>query len=191
MTKSSKLVLGGVTLGLLVAGVVIFFITSRETQGLESLAAKFPNWIPVTGKLVEFDAIFPKEPKYDAQDIPVPNSDLILKQEVYTLEDNATRYTVSAVIYPDDIPGDEGDNLHDALLGMVKSVPGATLEKEERRSTLAGKPYIEFSIKSGDTLYRGKMLMASRTLLQLLVESPEKNFDLDASSYFINAFNTN
>src|SRR3989338_3628321 len=157
MTKSNKVLLvGGIIGGLFIAGVVVFFTTSRESQELKSLAAKFPGWVLVTGKLASFDAIFPKEPKYDSQDIPVPNSDLILKQEVYTLDDGGARYTVSAVIYPEDIPGDEGNNLHDALLGMVKSVAGALLLTEDRQSTLAGKQYIEFSIKSEDTLYRGK-----------------------------------
>ncbi len=187
---STKYIYGGIIVGLVIAGVAIFFTTSREAQELKSLAAQFPNWVQVSGTLAPFDVRFPKEPKYVSQDLPVPNSNIILKQEVYSLDDEGSRYTVGAVVYPSDISGDVGDNLHDALEGMVKSIPGAVLVKEERQSTNTGTPYVEFSIKENEMLYKGRLRMMPRTLLQIIMESSEKSFNHDVYSYFVAAFTT-
>jgi len=177
---NKKLIYGGIIVGLLLAGAIVFIVNSQQTRQLNALEDKFPGWTQISGKLMSFRARFPNEPTYATQDLPVPDSEVILKQELYTTEDNGSVYTISAMVYPSDIQGDEAENLRTALNGMVQAARGATLVSQEMHSTPTGKNYLEFTIKKEDHFFKGRLFVSTRTLVQAFVEYSEQSFDNDA-----------
>lgn len=178
---------------IVLAAIVIAFVASRDNKKADELAMKFPSWVSVSGTTATFTAKFPTQPQRQTQDLPVPNSDQILRQEVFSVEsDTGISYTLFAIVYPIAMGGDEDGNLQTALQGMVKSLPsGATLTSSRMRTDSFGNnKALEFVIDGPSSPHmKGQLRLNGNTLYQIMVNYIDAAvFSDDAYAYFISSF---
>ena len=178
---------------IVLVGIVIALVVSRDSKKTDELTAKFPSWVSVTGTTASFTAKFPSQPETQVQDLPVPNSDQILKQEVFATEsDVGMSYTLAVIVYPATMGGDEEENLKTALQGMVTGLPsGAVLASSRMRTDSFGNnKALEFVIDGPSSVHiKGQLRLGGNALYQIMVNYLDSaGLNDDAYTYFIDSF---
>lgn len=178
--------LGGIVIAIAIAGILYF----KDANRMSKLEKMYGGWVIAEGKVAKFQARFPKEPEYAAQDLPIPNSGNKLKQEIYAGGDDEISYFVSATLYPAEIPGNEEKNLRQALDGMARAVPGGEIVSSGYHAPFSGANYLEYKIHSvqNNTSYKGRMVLSAKALYQAYISYQELAYNDDAYTYFANSF---
>lgn len=178
--------LGAIAIVLIIAGIFYF----KDKSGMAELEKVYADWKTVEGQITKFQARFPGEPEYTAQDSPIPDLDQKIQQEVFVGEDDEMSYFISAVLYPSEILGNEEENLRQALDGVVKVIPEGEIIASEFKVPFLGKNYLEYKIHSSEDniFYEGRMFLTSNSLYQVYVSYPETTFNNDKFTYFANSF---
>lgn len=178
--------LGAIIVVLIIAGV--FYL--KDANRMAKLEKIYTNWKTVEGKITNFQARFPDEPEYAAQDLPIADSDQKLQQEMYVGGDNDISYFVSATLYPAKVTGNEEENLKQALEGMVGVIPDGEIVSSSYKVPFAGANYLEYKIHSAqnDISYKGRMFLSSDSLHQIYISYKEIAYDDDKYTYFVNSF---
>lgn len=188
MTKLYYAIFGG-TILLVISGIIIY---SQIQEGeMEKLSQKFPDWIVVRGGAAPFRALFPREPRTEESETPVPNSDIVLKQKVYVAEVPLDMtYALSTVVYPSSVGGDLEENLRDSLNGMMPTLPDGELMSSRMVVPLSGEKSLEFLIhrKEMNSYLKGRLLLKDAVLYQYWVTYGEDRYQEDAYTYFVNSF---
>lgn len=178
--------LGGIAIAAAIAGVLYL----KDANRMSKLEKAYAGWVIAEGKVTSFQARFPKEPEYAAQDLPIPNSGEKLQQEIYVGGDDELSYFVSATLYPAEVAGDEEKNLRGALDGMVRAIPGGEIVSSRYEVPFSGANYLEYKLHStqNNTSYKGRMFLSSRSLYQTYVLYKELAYNDDKYTYFVNSF---
>ena len=173
-------------IAIVIAGALYF----KDAQRMNKLEKIYAEWVTVEGKITSFQARFPKEPEYAAQDLPIPDTDQMMKQEIYVSGDDAMSYFVSTTLYPSELSGGEEENLKKAFDGMVQAVPGGEIIFSRFEVPFSGSNYLEYKIHSptNNTSYKGRMFLSTKGLYQVYVSYQESAYNDDAYTYFVNSF---
>lgn len=177
---------GAIGVALIVAGVLYL----KDVNRMAKLEKLYTDWILVKGEITSFKVRFPGGPEYAAQDLPIPNSDQIVKQEIYVSGDDDISYFVSATLYPAEVTGDEEENLRKALDGVVKAIPGGEIVIVEFKVPFSGRNYLEYKLHSleNNISYQGRMFLTADSLYQAYVSFPDIGYNDDKYTYFVNSF---
>lgn len=179
---------GAIAVVLIIAGVLYLKGENRMAE-LDKL---YTSWKTVEGKIVGFQARFPGESEYAAQDLPIADSGEAVKQEIYVGGDENMSFFVSATLYPAEVTGKEEENLRQALGGVVKAIPSGEIISSKYEVPFSGSNYLEYKIHSAanNTSYKGRMFLSSRALYQVYTSYQEVAYDDDKYTYFTNSFQT-
>lgn len=189
--QNSRLLFWGSFGGAIVVVVIIVgFLFLKDSNRMADLEKKYPDWKTVEGGINSFEARIPGEPEYASQELPIADSDQKIQQEIYVSGDENMSYFLSATLYPEEITGDEEENLRQALDGIVQAVSGGEVVFSSYKVPLSGANYLEYKITSADrsTSYKGRILLSSSSLYQVYVSYAESAYDDDKYTYFTNSF---
>lgn len=191
MTKKVYYGIFAGTIILVIAGIMIF---SKVEQGkLGELAKKFPDWVSVQGDLAPFDALFPQKPQAEENEIPIPESDLVIKQKVYVAEVALDMtYALSVGVYPGSLSGEVENNLRDSLNGTIATMPDGELVSSRMIVPISGDKSLDYLIhrKEVGSYLKGRLMLKDQnTLYQYWVTYvDEDHYNKDAYTYFVNSF---
>lgn len=186
-TKLYYGIVAGVAI-LVIIGVVAY--NQMQQSEYEKLSQKFQDWVEVKGTVLLYSTRFPKQPETGVQDIPVPNSDITIKQEMFSSSiPDAMNYIMIATSYPSEIPGDVEENLRSSLNGMLSSSPESKLVSSRLVVPVSGPKAMEYEIlqPNGRTL-KGRLILDKIALYNISVDYAAGAYDNDAYSYFVNSF---
>lgn len=178
---------GGAILAVL---AVVGFYYLKDARKMSELREFYGNWRPAQGKINAFQALFPKEPEYASQDLPIPESDKVIKQEIYVGGSDNMSFFLAASLYPEDITGGEEENLRSALEGMIGAMPDAKLISSRYVVPFSGKNYLEFEILSAgnEVRFKGREYVYGPSLYQVYASYPESAYSDNEYFYFVNSF---
>ncbi|QQG45169.1 MAG: hypothetical protein HYW89_04190 [Candidatus Sungiibacteriota bacterium] len=189
--KNQKLIIwgsffGGIAVALIIAGV--FYL--KDANMMAKLGEVYADWQTVTGQISALTARLPGELEYITQDLPIPDSVQVMRQEVYVGSDGVMSYFVSATLYPSEVTGDEEENLRQALGGIVKAVPDGVEVFSNYKAPFSGANFLEYKIYAPPTnnAYQGRLFLTSNVLYQVYTSYAEENYNDDAYTYFTNSF---
>jgi len=149
---------------------------------------EWKDFSPLTG---EFKIRFPINPIHQTDTIPVPHTDLVANFNMYTTGDkiNDAIYFIYITESPVD-PMEIGvsNPLEIALNGMLLSKLNLKLISSEA-TTFGEYEALDFLIQEKPGVFmRGKLIMAERTLYQLVVAYESETYKESDYSRFINSF---
>lgn len=185
-----------------VAAVILFFITvaadlskgnySTKETAQENVANYFTDtssWKNFNSPVGRFKAEFPTYPKHKTESVPVPNTQLTLKYDSYTSEEaNGTAYLVNVTTFDSQIDTSNPDNnLEGALNGMLSSTQENKLISSNM-SYFSGYHALDFLIQNNTMYLKGKIIMAGKTLYQLVAAYENQNYSESNYNKFINSF---
>lgn len=177
--------------GIIIVTGVVSFAYFKESRRIGELTKMFPDWVKVEGKISSFSAFFPKEPKYVTQDIPVPNSNGAVHQELFALEvDKDTAFFVAGTIYPSAISGNAEENLRSSLDGMLNTVPKGQIVSSKFVRPIFGKDFLEFEIygPTTDIYFKGRLYVSGNMLYQTNATFKKELYNKDVFDYFVKSF---
>jgi len=189
--KNPKLLMWGGFFGaIIVVLIIVWVVYLKDENKMAELGKTYASWTVAEGKLTQFQARFPKEPEYASQDLPIPDSDQVMRQEIYVGGDDDMSYFVSATLYPAEISGDEEANLRQALDGMAKSIPEGEIISSSYTVPVSGANYLEYKIHSNanNLSFKGRLFLSARSLYQVYVSFPEAAYSEDKYTFFANSF---
>lgn len=170
-----------------VAGIVAL----RGSNKTKELSDFYSNWKTVEGKVGSFTAKFPNQPEYASQDLPIPNSKQVLKQEIFVGNSNKMSFFATATKYPIEPKGDLETLLRASLDGVAKSIP--EVQSVSGKFTVPLREpynYLAFEIRSGQnaTNYKGRIYLVGDTLYQIYATYPEGSYQDNEFANFENSF---
>lgn len=195
IAKNPKFALWGSIIGTVVvvfAGIIVY--QQMQKKEMAQLAARYSNWVEVSGTLKTYKALFPAYPETEVVDLPLPNSDQTAKQEVFIADtEKDGSYSLSAIVYPVDVESSDKDKLNDdlkkALNGVTNVIPDAKLISSRIDVPLEGPRSVEFIIENPETktYLKGRIMLVKDTIYQIWIDSSEKEPN-EKYKYFINSF---
>lgn len=177
---------GAIAVVLIIAGALYW----KDANRIAKLGQTYADWKTVEGQISRFQAKLPGNPEYASKDLPIPDSEQVMKQELYVSGDDITSYYISATLYPAEVMGDEEENLRQALDGIVKAVPDGLEVFANYKVPFRGANFLEYKIYSPptNTAYQGRLFLTSNTLYQVYISYTEENYNDDVYTYFENSF---
>lgn len=177
---------GAIAVVLIIAGVLYL----KDANKMAKLGKTYADWKIVEGQTNPFQARFPGDPEYASQELPIPDSDQIMKQEIFVSGDDTMSYFISATLYPAEVTGDEEENLRTALEGVAGAIPEGEVVTAEFKVPFLGGNYLEYKIHSleNNTSYQGRMFLSTNSLYQVYVSYPEIGYNDDKYTYFAKSF---
>lgn len=173
---------------LIVLAIVVFFSLQNSSR-MSELSEVYADWSLVLGKVSPFEARLPKAPEYASEDLPIPGTEQKIRQEMYVSGSDDASYFVTATLYPEEVTGDEEENLTAALDGMMEAIPGAQVLSSHYTVPFSGSNYLEFESRNpaNDTHYKGRLYLADRSLYQVYLSYPTASYNDDEYTYFVNS----
>jgi len=176
----------GIALALIIAGIIYL----KDANKMSKLKEIYADWQTVTGQVNAFTARLPGEPEYAEQNLPLPDSNQFLRQEIYVGSDGVMAYFVSATLYPSEISGDEEENLREAIAGSIQAIPDGLEVFANYKVPFRGANFLEYKIHSSSSniSYQGRAFLTDNILYQIYVSFAEEDYNDDAYTYFANSF---
>lgn len=188
---NKKLFWGGFAGAIVVVIAIIVFVSLRSDSRMRELGEFYANWPVAQGKINNFTARFPQEPEYQSQELPIPDSDQSLKQEIFVGNSDRMSFFIAGTLYPSALTGDAETNLRTALDGMTNAIPDVQVVSSKFVVPF-NQPhdYLEFEIKNSrnNTQYKGRIFAVDSALYQVYVTYPEAAYDDNEYTYFVNSF---
>ncbi len=151
------------------------------------------KWIEVQDTNGLFKALFPSKPNMTANSLPIPNTDLTIKQENYLAENSeGAGALISLIFFPPDQQIIKSLDKEKLLKQMVKEV----VEKADERAEMTSltktqfKNYsaFNFSFTIPQQRFKGMIFMVQNTVFLVLLSNQKEDFSEQEYEYFINHF---
>jgi len=144
------------------------------------------SWVEYTSEEGQFTVQFPKKPKVETTELPIPNSEQSLELSEYKAESEAL-YSVSHL----DLPRkwtifSAGIILRGAMNAVVEHMSDVKMTASER-TTHKGHQALKFTLKQGDKEVEGRLILVGKTLYRLTVTYPP-GADREQQTAFFDSF---
>lgn len=148
------------------------------------------SWKEFNSPVGKFSALFPAYPGHETDNLTIPGSGAELKYDTYTSEtSDGTTYMVNTSVYPSGIDTSNPEtNLEGSLNGMLASNENNKLVSSNLTYS-NGYRALDFLIQSTNGVYlKGQIIMAGKTLYQVMVAYENQNYNDNNYKKFLNSF---
>ena len=188
--RNSKLLFWGSFAGaLVVVALIVIALNVFQENRMAKLEKMFSNWVSVEGNIAPFEAKFPQEPEYASQEIPIPDSEGVIQQEIFVAGSEDMSFFVSPAVYPVALEGEEEALLRQSLQGMVQTFSQGEILSSKYAVSLSGSNYLEFEIRNieDDTYVKGRLFISSQALYQAYATYGASSYNDNEYTYFVNS----
>lgn len=160
--------------------------TQQDVTNYFTDTTSWKNFVSTSG----FSILVPKYPTSETQNIPIPNSDLVMQLDTYTSEtSDGTTYLIT-VNTPLGVSSDKPlTNFDGPLNGMLASDPTNKLVSSSK-TTFNGRSALDYLIKNegGGYFMKGKLILNGTIMYALMLAYESKNYNENDYNKFINSF---
>ncbi len=184
------LFLGGFLGALAIIAIVVIALNVAQGNRMAKLEKMFAHWVPVQGNIAPFAAKFPQQPEYATQEIPIADSEQVVRQEIFVGGSDSMSFFASSAVYPADLEGGEEDLLSQSLNGMVQTFTEGKIISSEYVVPFSGPNYLEFELHnvSDDVYVKGRLYAAPRALYQIYATYEQPSYNDDEYTYLVSSF---
>lgn len=176
-------------------GVMIIKYAPYTYKGLPVAVDKplesrpFQDWREFISAIGRFKVQFPAEPQSADEELPVPDSQLVLKYNMYVSEEQGGgTFMVSLITYPEGLDTSKQENMLENVMNeMVKANPENRLRSLEFHD-FQGHTALDFLIESPEVIINSRSFVVDKRLYLLTVIAKTKQYSADKFLYFINSF---
>ena len=189
--KNPRLLFWGSFIGAIVIVVAVVALYSlQDSKRVSGLSEFYAHWPAVEGKVNAFEARFPAEPEYASENLPIPDSQQKIQQEIFVAGSKDMSYFVATSLYPEELTGDEEESLKTALNGMMQTIPGTQMLSSQYIVPFSGNNYLEFEFLNpdADTHFKGRVYLVGKSLYQIYTSYPKASYNDNEYTYFVNSF---
>lgn len=148
------------------------------------------NWFTYKSSKDGFSILFPEQPVLDSKEnIPVESLDMTYSWSSYKADDDTTSFFVSKYIYSGELNITDKDEVLKAYLSSITDSKDTKLISSSY-TYQSGNRALEFLIKSGGEMLKGRYVLVGQELYLLMVDYFPVNYDQKVYDNFINSFKT-
>lgn len=171
----------------IVFGVGYYILREREEARNDQI--NFATWRKFTPRSGLFEVLVPGNPQYVKDYLPIPNTDLKKRYDIYVSEKvDGTTFLINVISYPADYEiKSSKETIHqniEELKSNRTNNPLNTLWEE----MLADGKSLNFAFENQDYRIQGHSIHDDRIIYLLSYISKKETFDDDEYEYFIRSF---
>lgn len=162
--------------------------TSCDGTATTAVNTEAVSWRQYDAPLDSFSINFPVNPTVDTQVKPANNSSTGYRYRTYTASDGASSYFVAVYLYAEPIDVSDPQTLLKAMVSNI-SEGGQLISSSYHSNTLY--PEIEFTVKSGDEMLKGKAVLVGQTPHLIMYNYFPSNYNEDTYKNFVRSLKFN
>jgi len=149
----------------------------------------FEQWREFVSAIGKFKVMLPSVPQHASEDLPVPDSEFVLKYEMYVSEEgDGTTFMISLIKYPDGIDTSKPENMLENVMNEMISVNPSNRLRSMSFFDLDNHKALDFSIASPEIVVNSRAFIVEKILYLLTVIDKVNKEDSEEYQYFIDSF---
>lgn len=191
-------------MGRLLAVLIAFGVLFAAYYVIDNMKSSY-EWIPVDTKMAnnqdpvknwtnylanngKFVVSMPITPQYASQSVPIPNSKLLRKYDMYVAQTlDGDIFTISAITYPENF----SVNSDEVMRSIVNEVQASNPENKVIEMTAKdfdGDPGYNFVVENSNTYIKGREFFNGQTLYVLTMIDNGKDANPIEYKHFVESF---
>lgn len=172
-----------------ILGACLYYFSS-ELIIEKGEAEQLDTWVNFTPQSHFFSISLPSSPQYAKDLIPIPDTNLKRRYDMYaSLKLDGTLFLISVITYPEEMKPSLSNEevLRKSIEELKQNKPDYELKKN-LTSRFNGNEAVDFSIENKEFHIEGKAILDKNILYMLTNTSQQGNFDPLEYKYFIESF---
>jgi len=149
----------------------------------------FEEWREFTSAIGNFRVMLPAVPLHAEESLPVPDSETVLKYNMYASETNdGATYMISLITYPEAIDTSKPENMLENVMNEMTSANPTNKLRSLNFHEYLGHKALDFFIESPEIVVSSRAFVSGKTLYLLTMIDKQEQYKEDEFLYFLNSF---
>ncbi|SCA62910.1 hypothetical protein SCG7086_AF_00200 [Chlamydiales bacterium SCGC AG-110-P3] len=184
------LLLAGVAIGI---GIVRYADESHTLLPFDfeetPVVDPYEEWRQYVSAIGHFRADFPTTPQTVSEDLPVPNSNLIVKSHIYVSEDiDGTTYMINVIVYPSDIQAGQTDRTLEKIMNDMVAANPTNRVRSVDFTEFQGYRTLDFFIENPQVYVNCRVFLVGKRLYLLVVIDKVEQYRDQDFQHFLEKF---